>query len=130
MKYMLLLYVDEGACPDSEREACYLESAQIVHRLCTGEQLDTNPLYPVYTATSVRVRNGTRLLTDGPAAETREQLCGYFLVEAKGLDEAIELASQLPSAKKGTVEIRPIAQPSSLARKESGTVASGSAQLM
>jgi hypothetical protein len=70
--------------------------------------LGANPLQPVATATSVRVREGRRLVTDGPFAETREQLGGYFLVEAKDLDEAITIAGNIPGACKGTVEIRPV----------------------
>jgi hypothetical protein len=72
--------------------------------------LDASPLQSVTTATSVQVRNGKRLLTDGPFAETREQLGGYFMVEAKNLDEAIDIAGQIPSARKGTVEIRPLVE--------------------
>jgi hypothetical protein len=64
----------------------------------------------VATATSVQVRNGRRLITDGPFAETREQLGGYFLVEAKDLDEAVGIAARIPGAKKGTVEIRPMVE--------------------
>jgi hypothetical protein len=111
MKYMLLLYADEGVWTEPERQACYLESAQVAHQLHEkGQYLAANPLQPVATATSVQVRNGKRLVTDGPFAETREQLGGYFLVEARNLDEAIEIAGQLPGAKKGTVEIRPVVE--------------------
>lgn len=109
MKYMLLMYASEVVWNDSEREACFVESAQIAHQLDgKGQYLEANPLHSVSTATSVQVRNGKRLLIDGPFAETREQLCGYFLVEATNLDDAIDLAGQLPTARKGTVEIRPI----------------------
>jgi hypothetical protein len=109
MKYMLLIYADEQAWTEPERQACYGESAQLAHTLNTkGQYLAANPLQSVTTATSVQVRNGKRLVTDGPFAETREQLGGYFLVDAKNLDEAIEIAGQIPGAKKGTVEIRPV----------------------
>ncbi|HEU4343438.1 MAG TPA: YciI family protein, partial [Candidatus Binatia bacterium] len=90
MKYMLLIYTDERAWTDSEREHCYEESTQLAHQLkAKGQYLAADPLEPVATATSVRVRNGKRLVTDGPFAETREQLGGYFLIEANNLDEAI-----------------------------------------
>jgi hypothetical protein len=82
---------------------------QLVEELRSkGQYLAADPLHPTATATSVQVRNGKRLVTDGPFAETREQLGGYFLIEAKNLDEAIAIAEQIPSAKLGTVEIRPV----------------------
>lgn len=109
MKYMLLVYSDEQAWGDAEREHCYQESAQLAHQLkANGQYLAADPLQPVSTATSVRVRNGKRMVTDGPFAETREQLGGYFLIEAKDLDEAIGIAERIPGARKGTVEIRPV----------------------
>jgi hypothetical protein len=109
MKYMLLVYSDEQAWSEAEREHCYAESIQLAQRLSSnGQYLAANPLHPVSTATSVRVRDGKRLVTDGPFAETREQLGGYFLVEAKDLDEAIGIAARIPGARLGTVEIRPV----------------------
>jgi hypothetical protein len=72
------------------------------------------PLHPVATATSVRVRNGKQLVTDGPFAETHEQLGGFFLIEARDLDEAIGIAARIPSARKGTVEVRPVLELSGL----------------
>ncbi|MCE9527731.1 MAG: YciI family protein [Planctomycetales bacterium] len=109
MKYMLLIYLGEVAMTDTEREDCYVESAQLCHDLQSkGQYVGANPLQPVTTATSVRVREGKRLVTDGPFAETREHLGGYFLVEAKDLDEAIGIAGKIPGARKGTVEIRPL----------------------
>jgi hypothetical protein len=109
MKYMLLIYADEQVWTESERQACYEESTQLAHQLnASGRFLGANPLQPVATATSVKVRSGKRLVTDGPFAETREQLGGYFLIEAKDLDEAIKVAVQIPAARKGTVEIRPL----------------------
>ena len=111
MKYMLLIYADENAWTEVEREECYGESTQLTHKLeAKGQFLGASPLQPVSTATSVQVRNGQRFVTDGPFAETREQLGGYFLVEARNLDEAIEIAGQVPGARKGTVEIRPIVE--------------------
>jgi hypothetical protein len=109
MKYMLLIYADEQAWNDAERQQCYEESTQLAHRLsAAGQFLATNPLQSVSTATCVSVRNDKRLVTDGPFAETREQLGGYFLIDAKDLDEAIRIAGQIPGARKGTVEIRPV----------------------
>jgi hypothetical protein len=109
MKYMLLIYGDENAWTESERQACYAESAQVAQQLhAKGQFLAASPLQSVAVATSVQVRDGKHLVTDGPFAETREQLGGYFLVDAKNLDDAIEIAGQIPGTRKGTVEIRPI----------------------
>ena len=109
MKYMLLVYLDEQALSDAEREHCYVESAQLSQQLnASGQYVHASPLHPVATATSVRMRSGKRLVTDGPFAETREQLGGFYLVEAGDLDEAIAIAERIPPAKFGTIEIRPI----------------------
>jgi hypothetical protein len=109
MKYMLLIYLDEKALNEAERAQCYLDSAQYAHQLETkGQYLAAAPLHPTATATSVRTRDGKRLVTDGPFAETREQLGGYFLIDARNLDEAIEIAANIPAGKWGTVEIRPV----------------------
>jgi hypothetical protein len=109
MKYMLLIYGDEAAWADDERERCYAESVRLTHELReAGQYRGASPLQPVATATSVRVRDGKRLVTDGPFAETREQLGGYFLIEAKDRDEAVEIAGRIPGARKGTVEVRPV----------------------
>ena len=109
MKYMLLIYLDEQALSETEREACYVESMQLAHDIdLRGQYLAANPLHSVSMATSVRVREGKRFVTDGPFAETREQLGGYFLIDAKDLDEAIGIAARIPMARKGTVEIRPV----------------------
>lgn len=109
MKYVLLIYLDENALSETERESCYAESAQLAQQLNSkGQYLATAPLHPVATATSVRVRDGKPLVTDGPFAETREQLGGFFLVNAQDLDEAIAIAAQIPGAQVGTVEIRPV----------------------
>ncbi len=111
MKYMLLIYAEEGAWTDSEREQCYKESTELAHDLdLKGQYLTAAPLQPIATATSVRVRDGKRLVTDGPFAETREQLGGLFLVEANDLDEALEIAGRIPAARKGTVEVRPVVE--------------------
>ncbi len=109
MKYMLLIYVDEKVWTEGEMQACYVESTGIAQQLqVEGKYLGANPLQPVRTATSLQIRNGKRVVTDGPFAETREQLGGYFLVDAKDLDEAMAIAARLPGARKGTVEIRPV----------------------
>ena len=113
MKYMLLIYTDErvwdGNEGQTERERCMAESIQLTHQLAAkGKYHSASPLHPVATATSVKVRDGKRLVTDGPFAETREQLGGYFLIEAADLDEAIGIAEKIPGARVGTVEIRPI----------------------
>ena len=109
MKYMLLVYLAEDALSDSEREHCYVESAQLTQDLnASGQYLSASPLHPVSTATSVRIRDGRRIVTDGPFAETREQLGGYYLVEARDLDEALNIAERIPPARFGTIEIRPV----------------------
>ena len=109
MKYMLLVYLDEQALSEDEREHCYVESAQLAQELNSSKQyLDASPLHPIATATSVRVREGKRLVTDGPFAETREQLGGYYLVEAKDLDTALGLAARIPGARTGSIEVRPV----------------------
>jgi hypothetical protein len=109
MRYLLLIYSDERAWTETEREHCVAESTQLAHDLSArGQYLATAPLQPVATATSVQVRDGKRVVTDGPFAETREQLGGYFLIEAENLDEAIDIAGRIPAARKGTVEIRPV----------------------
>jgi hypothetical protein len=115
MKYMLLVYLDEKALSDSERETCYVKSAQLAQDLSAkGQYVSAGPLHPVATATSVRVRNGKRLVTDGPFAETREQLGGYYLIEAGDLDEAIRIAERIPVSTVGTIEIRPVLEISGL----------------
>ncbi len=112
---MLLVYLDEQALNETEREECYKESTQLTHDLnSTGHYVAAAPLHPVSTATSVRVRDGKRLVTDGPFAETREQLGGYFLIDAQNLDEATGIAARIPGARKGTIEIRPVVELSGL----------------
>jgi hypothetical protein len=109
MRYMLLIYLDEQALSEAEREVCYQESTQLARTLdASGHYLGASPLHPTTTATSVRLREGQRLVTDGPFAETREQLGGYFLIEARDLDEATAIAARIPIARMGTVEIRPV----------------------
>jgi len=111
MKYMLLIYGDELALSQEEREHCYVESGRLVEDIKErGQFLATAPLHLTASATSVRVRDGKRLVTDGPFAETREQLGGYFLVDASNLDEAIDIAGRIPGARIGTVEVRPVVE--------------------
>jgi hypothetical protein len=115
MKYMMLVYGAEDAWSETERAECMEVSTKLCHELAArGQYLGASPLHPVATATCVRVRNGHRLTTDGPFAETTEQLGGYFLVEAANLDEAIAIAGRIPGASKGTVEIRPVFELSGL----------------
>jgi hypothetical protein len=109
MKYMLLIYMDEQAMNETERAECYVESAGLARDLhAKGQYLDASPLHSVSTATTVRMRDGNRIVTDGPFAETREQFGGYYLIEAGDLDQAIAIAARIPGARKGTVEIRPV----------------------
>jgi len=109
MKYMLLIYLEGQAMDDAQRAECYEKSSEFAQDLeARGKYISANPLHPVSTATSVRLRNGKRFVTDGPFAETREQLGGYFLVDAKDLDEAIDIAARIPAASFGTVEVRPV----------------------
>jgi hypothetical protein len=118
MRYMLLIYTDEKSYTDDERQRCYQESTALTHELHErGQFIGASPLLPVATAMSVRVREGKHLVTDGPFAETREQLGGYYLIDAKDLNEAISIASRIPGAKKGTVEVRPVMEISGLPEK-------------
>ncbi len=111
MKYMLMVYMDEQVMTDDDRQECYVESTKVTHDLnASGNYISAAPLHPVSTATSVRMREGKRLVTDGPFAETREQLGGFFMIEAKDLDEAIAIAARIPGARLGTVEVRPVVE--------------------
>lgn len=111
MQYLLLIYEDERAVPErAASDPGFLEEYRALEAAlrASGEWLGANPLQPTSTATSVRVRDGEVLLTDGPFAETREQLGGYFLVEAADLDAALAIARRIPSARYGTIEVRPV----------------------
>jgi hypothetical protein len=114
MKYMLLIHDDEkgwGKVSEAERQRIYGEYGQFTQQIIeAGQFVAGSELQPTTTATSVRVREGKRLVTDGPFAETREQLGGYYLVEAKDLDEAIGIAARIPSARTGTIEVRPVVE--------------------
>ena len=115
MKYMLLVYLDENVLSPDERQDCYVKSAQLTHEIHeSGHYIDASPLHMTSTATSIRVRDQKRIVTDGPFAETREQLGGYFLIDAPDLDDAIRIAERIPAARWGTVEIRPVMEISGL----------------
>jgi hypothetical protein len=109
LKYMLLIYGDEKALSQAEWEQCLQQSVQLTHELHgKGQFLAASPLKPTELATSVRIREGKRLVTDGPFAETREQLGGYFLIDVADLDEALAIAAKIPTVNRGTVEVRPL----------------------
>ena len=112
MKYLLLIYDNEqewGALGEAGQQAIYGEYRKLREELhAKGQFLSGSQLAPTSTATSVRVRDDKQLVTDGPFAETHEQLGGYFLIEAKDLDEAIGIAGRVPSARMGTIEVRPL----------------------
>ena len=109
MKYMLMVYMNEQAMNDAERQQCYANSTRLTQELhAKGQYVTAAPLHPVATATSVRIRDGKPLVTDGPFAETREQLGGFYIINAENLDEAIAVAKRIPPASKGTIEIRPV----------------------
>ena len=111
MKYMLLVYHNEQSFSqlgEGTHAAMLEESIQLAHKIASKGQYLAAPLQPTSTATCVRVREGKQVVIDGPYAETHEQLAGYFLFDAKDLDEAISIAARVPGAWIGTVEIRPV----------------------
>ena len=104
MKYLCLVYLSAenwNACSDS---ACAAYAGQLQD---SGHLIDGKPLHPVHTATTVRVRNGQATITDGPFAETKEALAGFYLIDARDLNEAIQIAAKIPPAKYGSIEVRP-----------------------
>ena len=117
MEYLLLIYGDEAAMAgmtQADHVAMYQEFGRFNQSIQQSGNLRAGQrLQPVATATTVRVRNGKRAVTDGPFAETREQLGGYYLIEAKDLDEALSIAERIPAARWGSVEVRPVAPPPS-----------------
>ena len=124
MRYMLLIYGTDAAWDAAGREECYHESTELAHDLnARGQFVSASPLQSVSTATSVKVRGGRRMVTDGPFAETREQLGGYYVVDVADLDEAIAIAERIPGARVGTVEIRPLHELPNLPRVASETLA-------
>ena len=112
MQYLLLIYGDESASKNatqSDMNAMFAAYRDFTQSLITSGQMKAgDALQPTTTATTVRVRDGKTLRTDGPFAETKEQLGGYYLVEAKDLDEATKLAARIPGARTGSIEVRPI----------------------
>ena len=114
MKYLLLIYDNEqdwNAITEGERQQIYGEYRQLREQLLSrGQFVGGSQLQPIATATSVRVRDGKEMVTDGPFAETHEQLGGFFLIEAENLDEATSIAARIPSAKTGTIEVRPLVE--------------------
>ena len=109
MKYMLLIYGEEASWTEDERTECMRESMKLSDSLrADGNLIASAPLHSVDTATCVRVRDGRRQVTDGPFAETTEQLGGYYLIDVENLDEAIAIAERVPPASRGTVEVRPL----------------------
>ena len=113
MQYLLLIYHNEAEwakLTQSQAEPIYMQYRALREDLQkTGKYVTGSQLRPTATATTVRVRNGKRLTTDGPFAETKEQLGGYFLVDAADLDEAIAIAARIPAANEGSIEVRPLA---------------------
>lgn len=112
MKYMLLVHHDEGVLTtlgENELQQMRAESVQLANEIDSdGQYVDAAPLYSAATGKCVRICQGQTLITDGPFAETREQLGGYFLINANGLDEALAIAARVPGARIGTVEVRPV----------------------
>jgi len=112
MKYILLVHHNEevlGSLSKIDLQQMREESVRLANDInLSGQYLDAAPLQPVSTAVSLRVREGKRLVTDGPFAETREQLGGYFFIDAGDLDQALDIAARIPGARIGTVEIRPV----------------------
>jgi len=108
MKYILLIHHEETFDED-ERRDLLAESVQLANQLDEkGQYLDAAPLQPISKTISVKVRDGKRLVTDGPFTETREQIGGYFLIDAGDINEAIDIAGRIPGARIGTVEVRPV----------------------
>jgi hypothetical protein len=105
MKYLCLVYLDEQRLNELPDEDCVAYDAAI---RASGHCLASEALQPVHTATSVRVRDGKVAITDGPFAETKEQLTGFYMIEAKDLDEAVQIAAKIPPARVGSIEVRPI----------------------
>lgn len=122
MKYLLLVHHNEDAftkIPESERKEMLAESIQLCHQLDgKGQYIHASPLQPEATGIVVRVRNGKAMTTDGPFAETKEQLAGYFLIEAQDPDDAVRIASLVPGARIGTVEVRPLREVTGLPGEE------------
>jgi hypothetical protein len=112
MKYLCLIYFQESELysrPQEELDRLMDAHHAYNHDLtASGHLLGTNPLEPVKATMTVRVRNGQLSTTDGPFVETKEQLCGYYLIEARDLNEAIQITARNPAARTGTIEVRPV----------------------
>jgi len=112
MQYMLLVHHDENVftkMDETIQQQLLDESIQLTHQLnASGQYVSASPLHPAATASVVRVRGGRETVTDGPFAETKEQLAGYFLINAKDLNEAVRIATRIPGARIGTVEVRAV----------------------
>lgn len=109
MKFILLMYSEPGAWPPEEHRVALQASIDECHVLhAKGQYLDAAPLQPPESAMCVRVRNGKSIVSDGPYAETKEQLAGYFLIDVDSMEEAIAIAARIPGATRGTAEIRPL----------------------
>jgi hypothetical protein len=126
MKFMLIVHHDEEAFNKIEKEKrqqMLAESIELTHQLhAAGQYLSASPLQPAATAVMVRVREGKPLLTDGPFIETREQIAGYFLIDAKDLNEAVRIATRVPGARIETVEVRPLIEITGLPQTEQYSV--------
>ena len=105
MKYLCLVYMDESTLPQVADRECLAFSTPLRK---SGQIVAAEALHPVHTATTVRVRNGKLSTTDGPFAETREQLAGFYLIDARDLDEALQVAARIPPARVGSIEVRPV----------------------
>ena len=109
MKFLLLMYAEEGAWPPDDHRVALAESIEICHELhAGGKYLGASPLQSPATAKCVRLKDGEPVVSDGPYAETKEQLGGYFLIDVESMEEAIEIAARIPGTHRGTAEIRPI----------------------
>jgi hypothetical protein len=112
MQYMLLIYDDEqvwAKLPEAERNGLYAEYGAFTKELAEkGALVAGDQLQPTSTATTVRIRKGDQLVTDGPFAETKEQLGGYYLIDVESMDEALEWAAKIPSVRYGSIEVRPL----------------------
>ena len=121
MKFMLLVHHDEVAFDQigkPKQQQMLAESIALTHQLhANGQYLGASPLQPAATAVIVRVREGETFVTDGPFIETREQIAGYFLIDAKDLSEAVSIAAKVPGARIGPVEVRPLREISGLPDK-------------
>lgn len=122
MKYLLLVHHNEDTfsqIPEIKRNEMLAESIQLCHQLDgKGQYVHASPLQPEATGTVVRVRNGKATVTDGPFAETKEQLAGYFLIETQDRDDAVRIATLVPGARIGTVEVRPVRELTGLPDEE------------